>query len=185
MVGNTHFDPVWLWKWDEAIATVRSTFRSALNRMKEDENFIYSFSTPPVFEWIKNTDPKLFEEIKERIKEGRWEINEGWWVQADCYGASGESYVRQGLYGQKHLLENFGKMSDCVFNIDSFGHCPSLPKILKKSHIESYCFVRPEKHHISLKHPYFNMEGIDKTTIPTYRAEEAYAKEIKGCIEIQ
>ena len=66
MVGNTHFDPVWLWRWDEAMASIRSTFRSALERMKEDENFCYSFSAPSVFEWIKNTDPGLFEKIKGR-----------------------------------------------------------------------------------------------------------------------
>lgn len=185
MVGNTHFDPVWLWKWDEAMASIRSTFRSALDRMKEDESFVYSFCTPPVFEWIKNTDEELFKEIKERIKEGRWELNEGWHVQPDCYGASGESYVRQGLYGQKYLLDNFGKMSDCVFNIDSFGHCPTLPQILKKSHIDYYCFVRPEKHHIPLKHPLFNMKGIDGTKILAYRAEDAYAKEISDCVKNQ
>ena len=110
MIGNTHFDPVWLWKWDEAMASIRATFRSALDRMKEDENFIYSFCTPPVFDWIKNTDPEMLEEIKQRIKEGRWDIAEGWWVQPDCYSACGESYVRQSLYGQKYLLENFGKI---------------------------------------------------------------------------
>lgn len=57
MIGNTHFDPVWLWKWGEGMASIRATFRSALDRMNEDDNFIYSFSTPPLFEWIKNTDP--------------------------------------------------------------------------------------------------------------------------------
>ena len=100
MVGNTHFDPVWLWRWDEAMASIRSTFRSALERMKEDENFCYSFSAPSVFEWIKNTDPGLFEEIKERIAEGRWELGEGWWLQPDCNSASGERYLRHGLYMQ-------------------------------------------------------------------------------------
>ena len=60
MVGNTHFDPVWLWKWDEGMASVRATFRSALDRMREDPDFIYSFASPPVFEWIRRTDPEMF-----------------------------------------------------------------------------------------------------------------------------
>ena len=106
MVGNTHFDPVWLWRWDEAMASIRSTFRSALERMKEDKNFCYSFSAPSVFEWVKNTDPGLFEEIKERIAEGRWELGEGWWLQPDCNSASGESYIRHGLYTQKYFEKN-------------------------------------------------------------------------------
>ena len=66
MIGNTHFDPVWEWTWDEAMASIRATFRSALDRMKEYPDFCYSFSSPPVFEWIKKTDLDMFEEIKNK-----------------------------------------------------------------------------------------------------------------------
>jgi len=183
MVGNTHFDPVWLWKWDEAMSSIRATFRSALERMKEDENFVYSFATPPVFEWIKNTDPEMFEEIRQRVAEGRWELAEGWWVQPDCYSAGGESYVRHALYGQKYLKENFGFYSNCVFNIDSFGHSPALPQILKKSHIDYYCFARPEERHIELEHPYFRWRGIDGSEIFVYRSEDAYTKDLDKSLE--
>lgn len=182
MIGNTHFDPVWLWKWDEAMSSIRATFRSALDRMKEDDDFIYSFATPPVFEWIRRTDEDMFEEIKERVQEGRWELAEGWWVQPDCWSASGESYVRQGLYGQKYLKENFGSISNSVFNIDSFGHSPALPQILKKSHIDYYCFFRPEKHHVSLEEPLFWWKGIDGSRVLTFRAEEVYAKNLDECV---
>ncbi len=99
MIGNTHFDPVWLWKWDEAMFSITATFRSALERMREYPEFKYSFATPPVFEWIKKTNPEMFEEIKQRVEEGRWDLGKGWWVQPDCYTPSGESLVRQGLYG--------------------------------------------------------------------------------------
>ena len=185
MIGNTHFDPVWLWKWDEAMASIRATFRAALDRMKEDPDFIYSFSTPPVFEWIAETCPEMLEEIRARVAEGRWELSEGWWLQPDCYSASGESYIRQGLYGQKYLLEKFGKISDTVFNIDSFGHTPSLPQILKKSHISNYCFVRPESRHLPLKHPLFLWEGIDGSKIPTYRAAGVYKETIEKALSRQ
>ncbi len=176
MIGNTHFDPVWLWRWDEAMASIRATFRSALDRMREDADFTYSFCTPPVFEWIRNTDPALFEEICERVREGRWELAEGWWVQPDCYGASGESYIRQGLYGQRYLLHTFGKTADTVFNIDSFGHSPALPQILAGSGIRNYCFVRPERKHISLPSAYFVWESPDGSSVRAYRTEAAYEK---------
>lgn len=178
MIGNTHFDPVWLWKWDEAMASIRATFRSALDRMNEDDGFVYSFVTPPVFEWIKRVEPDMFEEIKARVAEGRWDIAEGWWLQPDCYSANGESYIRQGLYGQRYLKENFGKTSEVVFNIDSFGHSPMLPQILEKCGIKYYCFVRPEKHHVTLENPYFRWEGIDKSSLLAYRAETAYEKDV-------
>lgn len=180
MIGNTHFDPVWLWRWDEAMASIRATFRSALDRMAETPEFIYSFAAPPVFEWIRRTDPEMFCEIQRRVAEGRWELAEGWWVQPDCCSASGESYVRQGLYGQRWLLKHFGKLSDCVFNIDSFGHSPMLPQILRKSGIVSYCFVRPEKRHVELKAPLFRWKSPDGSEILTYRVQDAYFVDWEG-----
>lgn len=185
MVGNTHFDPVWLWTWDEAMASIRATFRSALDRMNEDPEFIYSFATPPVFEWIKKTDPDMFREIQQRVAEGRWDLAEAWWLQPDCYSAMGESYVRQGLYGQKYLRENFGRISDCVFNIDSFGHSPMLPQILKKSHVDCYCFVRPEKRFVTLEKPLFCWKGLDGTSILAFRAEGVYEPHLTDAIQRQ
>lgn len=182
MIGNTHFDPVWLWTWDEAMASIRATFRSALDRMNEDENFYYSFAAPPVFEWIKKTNPEMFFEIQKRVKEGRWELSEGWWLQPDCYSASGESYVRQGLYGQRYLMENFGQYSQIVFNVDSFGHSPMLPQILSKSGIKYYCMCRPEEHHYKLNSPLFKWESPDGSEVTAFRiggdAGEIYSKNL-------
>lgn len=95
-IGNTHYDPVWLWTWDEALASIRSTFRSALDRMNEYPDYIYSFCTPAVFEMIEKVDPELFDEIKRRVSEGRWEMQEGWWLQPDCGLALGESLCAAG-----------------------------------------------------------------------------------------
>lgn len=183
MIGNTHFDPVWLWKWDEAMSSITATFRSALERMEEYPEFKYSFATPPVFEWIKKTSPKMFEEIKKRVAEGRWELAEGWWVQPDCYSAAGESYVRQGLYGQKYLMENFGKYADTVFNIDSFGHSPMLPQILSKSGIKYYVMCRPEKRHINLDAPFFNWKSADGSCVLSYRDDKPYRNDIASFID--
>ena len=187
MVGNTHFDPVWEWKWDEAMASIRATFRSALDRMKEYPDFCYSFSSPPVFEWIKKTDPEMFEEIKSRIAEGRWDLCEGWFNQPDCFTAMGESYVRQGLYGQRYLAENFGKYAQCAFNTDSFGHPDMLPQILLKSGIKYYCLCRPEEHHYHLESPLFKWKSSDGSEITAFRiggiAGEGWAKNTAENIE--
>ena len=183
MIGNTHFDPVWLWKWDEAMSSITATFRSALERMKEYPDFKYSFATPPVFEWIKKTDPELFAQIKERVQEGRWELAEGWWVQPDCFTPSGESLVRQGLYGQRYLKENFGRYANVVFNIDSFGHPANLPQILKKSGIDYYVFCRPEGRHIEFNAHMFNWKAKDGSEVLTYRDDAPYRKEIGKAID--
>ena len=182
MIGNTHFDPVWLWKWDEAMSSITATFRSALSRMEEYPEFKYSFATPPVFEWIRKTDPELFEQIKRRVEEGRWELAEGWWLQPDCYTPSGESLVRQGLYGQRYLMQTFGRYSDTVFNIDSFGHPPTLPQILKKSRIRNYVFCRPEGRHIKLDAPLFNWVSRDGSEVLAYRDDAPYNNDTKAAI---
>ena len=181
MIGNTHFDPVWTWTWEEGLTSIHSTFRSALDRLKEDKDCIYSFSSPPVFEWLEIVDPQMLEEIKERVKEGRWEISEGWWTQPDCFSASGEGYARQSLYGQLYLKKTFGEYAKIVYDIDSFGHNSQSPQILKKSHMEYYCMYRPEKNFRPLKSPYFTWEGKDKTCIKAFcagRYSSIYNKDI-------
>jgi alpha-mannosidase len=74
MTGNAHLDPVWLWGWQKGFQSVKATFRSALDRLKEYENFIFTSSSAAYYEWIEKNDSKMFEEIKARIQEGRWII---------------------------------------------------------------------------------------------------------------
>lgn len=170
MIGNTHFDPVWLWTWDEAMASIRSTFRSALDRMKEDEEFIYSFSTPAVFEWIRQTDEDMFREIQARVEEGRWDVEaEGWWLQPDCNAVHGESLVRQGLYAQQYLKEHFNKKAGTVFNIDSFGHSAMMPQIMSKCGLKYYVFARPNKNELALNDELFEWEAPDGSRVLAYR----------------
>ena len=184
MVGNTHFDPVWLWSWDEAMSSITATFRSALERMEEYPEFHYSFSAPAVFEWIKHTDSELFERIKKRIEEGRWELCEGWWLQADCNSALGESYLRQGLYAQKYFEKNFHKRSDTVFNIDSFGHPATLPKLLAGCGIKNYVFWRYNEDELSPDTFLFHWKGDDGTVVKAYRTGgkggEIYKSDLVG-----
>ncbi len=169
MIGHTHFDAVWLWRWDESLSALTATFRSALDRMDEYEDFTYSFSAPTFFEWIKNSDEELFERIKKRIEEGRWELGEAWWLQADCNGANGESYIRQGLYAQNYFMENFNKRSKTVFNIDSFGHPATLPQILEGCGIENYVFWRPHEDDVHFESDLFVWKGENGSSVKAYR----------------
>ncbi len=171
MIGNTHFDPVWLWTWDEGLSSIRSTFRAALDRMDEDADFIYSFSCPPVFEQIEKVDPALMNRIRTRIAEGRWSLDEGLWVQPDCYSASLESYIRQCLYGQLYLKEHFGRISDTVFNIDSFGHPVMLPQIYQKAGMKYSVVSRPDEKDMDLEgHSLFRWIAPDGSDMLVCRA---------------
>ncbi|MCS6831900.1 MAG: alpha-mannosidase, partial [bacterium] len=100
-IGNAHIDPVWLWRWTEGLETIRATFASALERMKEFPEFRFTDSSAAFYWLLEQTDPEMLAQIRERVREGRWEIVGGWWLQPDCNIPCGESFVRQALYGQR------------------------------------------------------------------------------------
>ncbi len=152
------------------MSSIRATFRSALDRMKEDPEFVYSFCTPAAFEWIRQTDPEMFQEIQHRVKTGQWDIGaEGWWVQPDCNALSGESLIRQGLYAQRYLQKHFGKMATTVFNTDSFGHSVMTPQIMQKSGLQYYVFARPSDSEMDLENDLFHWKSPDGSQVLAYR----------------
>ena len=111
--------------------------------MKEFDDFKFTSTSTAFFEWIEKLLPDMFEEIRKRVAEGRWEITGGWFIEPDCILPCGEAFVRQGLYSQRYLKEKFGKICRIGSNVDSFGHNHVLPQILKKSGMDSYVFMRP------------------------------------------
>lgn len=147
MIGHGHIDPVWLWRWQEGFEEIRATFRSALDRMLETDGFCFTASSACFYAWIKECDLEMFEEIRARVCEGRWEIAGGWWIEPDCNLPNGESIVRQGLYGQRFFQREFGKHATVGFNPDSFGHCGTFPQILQLQGMQHYVYMRPNPGH--------------------------------------
>ncbi|KAA2301133.1 hypothetical protein FY526_26580, partial [Clostridioides difficile] len=88
--------------------------------------------------FLKEHDPELYARVKQRIVEGRWELVGGMWVEPDLNIPSGESLIRQMLYGQRFYMEEFGKTSQIEWLPDTFGYCASLPQILKHGNVEYF-----------------------------------------------
>ena len=101
MIGHSHIDAAWLWPWRDGADSVLDTFRSALNRMNETPGFCYSHSSAAHYRWVERAAPEMFEQIKQRIREKRWEVVGGWPVEPDCNIPSTESFVRHSLYGKE------------------------------------------------------------------------------------
>ncbi len=169
MIGNAHLDLVWLWQWQEGFQEAKATFRSALDRMNEYDDFIFTSSSAAMYEWIENNEPRMFEEIRQRVKEGRWHIVGGWWIQPDCNIPGGESFVRQGLYGQRYFREKFGVTAKVGYNVDSFGHHGNLPQILKKSGMDYYVMMRPMPGEKGLPSRLFWWQSDDGSRVLTFR----------------
>lgn len=179
LIGNAHLDPVWLWQWQEGFSEIKATFRSALDRMKEFPKYKFTSACSCYYMWIEKSDPKMFQEIQERVKEGRWNIVGGWFLQPDCNLPSGESFARHSLISQRYFKEKFGITAKVGYNVDSFGHNGSLPKILRSSGMDSYVFMRPGPHEKELPQSLFQWQSMDGSQVTTYRIPEVY------CITMQ
>jgi alpha-mannosidase len=175
MIGNAHLDPVWLWRWREGFQEAKATFRSALDRMAEYPDWTFTSSSAAIYAWIERNEPEMLAEIRARVAEGRWHIAGGWWIQPDCNLPSGESFVRQGLYGQRYLQETLGVTATAGYNVDSFGHAATLPQILRGQGMDAYVFMRPKPNEKGLPAPLFWWEAPDGSRVLTYRLPYAYA----------
>ena len=173
LIGNAHIDPVWLWRWTEGFQETRATFRSALDRMTEDPDFKFTASSSMLYEWVEESEPEMFAEIQARVAEGRWEITGGWLIEPDCNIPSGESFARQGLYGQRYFKEKFGKIIDIAYNPDSFGHNGKLPQIFRLQGMDKYVFMRPGDGEKDLPRV-FRWQGVDGAEVLCYRIPRQY-----------
>ncbi|GAA1661491.1 alpha-mannosidase [Microbacterium lacus] len=174
MIGHAHLDPVWLWRWGEGVAETRATFRSALDRMTEYDDVRFTSDQIVMLSWLEDLDPELFERVRERVAEGRWEIAGGWWVESDCNLPNGESLVRQGLVAQRYLASRFGRIATVGLNADPFGHSAALPQILVGQGMRAYCFMRPQRHETLLPDRPFRWRSPDGTEILATRMPRAY-----------
>jgi alpha-mannosidase len=174
MIGNAHIDPVWLWQWPEGYGEVRATFRSALDRMNEYPEFIFTANSAAYYAWIEEIDPPMFEEIRARVAEGRWQLAGGWWVEPDCNLPSGESFVRHALYSQRFFASRFGRVASVGFNVDPFGHNAMLPQLLRRAGMTAYVFMRPGPHEKTLPGPLFRWRSPDGSEVLGYRLPHEY-----------
>lgn len=177
LIGNAHLDPVWLWRWQEGYAEVLATFRSALDRMEESDDFVFTCAGAAYYAWVEETDPAMFAEIQRRVAEGRWVLTGGWWIQPDCNAPCGESFARHGLYGQRYFQEKFGRRARVGYNVDSFGHSAMLPQILRQSGLDAYVMMRPNDTN-EKQYPFddyaFTWQAPDGSSVPTFRIPSGY-----------
>lgn len=138
MAGNAHIDAAWLWPRSETVDVVKRTFTTALQLMNEYPDYTYTQSAAQYNAWMADKYPDLNAQIKQRIKEGRWEIVGGMWVEPDLNIPDGESLVRQLLVGQRFFQKEYGVTARIGWNPDSFGYNWQLPQIYKRSGLDYF-----------------------------------------------
>ena len=138
LTGNSHIDAAWLWPWTETVDVVKRTFGTALQLIYEYPSYTYTQSAAAYNEWIADKYPEMNAEIARRIKEGRWEIVGGMWVEPDLNMPDGESLVRQLLVGKRWYKQAYGVDVRIGWNPDSFGYTWQLPQIYRKSGVDYF-----------------------------------------------
>lgn len=175
MIGNAHIDPVWLWRWQEGFAEIKATFQSALDRLEEYPDFIFNCAAASYYEWVAQNCPEMFEQIKMRVREGRWIVAGGMWVQPDCNIPSGEAFARHMLYSQRFFARHLGVTAKTGYNVDSFGHNGMLPQLLRQGGMDAYVMMRPDiVENPDVPQGAFIWHGVDGSQITTYRIPFSY-----------
>lgn len=167
--GHAHIDLAWLWQFKETVRKSARSFSTALNLIKAYPEFKFIQSQPKLYQYIEECFPELFEKIKLEVKNNNWQVEGGMWVEADTNLISGESLVRQFLYGKKYIKDNFNEESKVLWLPDVFGYTASLPQIMKKAEVD-YFMTSKISWNDTNDFPYsiFNWVGIDGSEVLTH-----------------
>ena len=168
-IGHTHIDVAWLWTMRQTVEKAQRSFSTALALMEEYPDYKFTSSQPFLYEACKTQAPEVYEKIKERVKAGQWEAEGAMWVEADCNLTSGESLVRQILYGKKFFKEEFGVESEILWLPDVFGYSVALPQILKKTGVKYFVTSKISWNDTNtMPNDTFMWRGLDGSEIFTY-----------------
>ncbi|MCD7036398.1 alpha-mannosidase [Metabacillus sp. GX 13764] len=168
-IGHTHIDVAWLWRLKHTREKAARSFFTVLRLMEQYPDYTFLQTQPQLYDYMKQDYPEIYSQIKERAEEGRWETDGGMWLEADCNLTSGESLVRQLLYGTKFFREEFGKDCEYLWLPDVFGYSWALPQILIKSGIKTFMTTKISWNQFNrMPHDTFKWRGIDGTEILTH-----------------
>jgi alpha-mannosidase len=169
LIANAHLDPVWLWDWREGLVEGVATSRAILDIMDQDPALTFIRGEASIYDYIERHDPPTFARIAKRVREGRWEVVGGSWVQSDHNLTGTEAQVRQFTRSRAYFRSRFGVEPRVAWSADSFGHPAGLPEILTHAGMDGFVYVRPQEHLSEIKSPAFWWESATGARVLAYR----------------
>ncbi|HEX4123512.1 MAG TPA: glycoside hydrolase family 38 C-terminal domain-containing protein [Tepidisphaeraceae bacterium] len=175
LILNAHIDPIWLWPWQDGLDAVLATCRSACDRLDTHPDLYFTRGEAWVYDQIERVDPALFARIRQHVRNRRWNIVGGWWIQPDCNLPAGFAMRKQIELGRRYFQRKFRTFPDIAYNVDSFGHAASLPGLMREAGQDKYVMMRPAKHEMSLAANLFRWRGYsDGPEVTVYRIPDYY-----------
>ncbi|GIN13512.1 alpha-mannosidase [Shouchella clausii] len=168
-LGHTHIDVAWLWRLIHTREKAARSFSTVLRLMEQFPDYLFLQTQPQLYAYVKEDYPELYEQIKARIQEGQWEVEGSMWLEADCNIPSGESLVRQIVFGKRFIKEEFGRDCHVLWLPDVFGYSWALPQILKLAGISSFMTTKISWNQYNrMPHDTFWWRGLDGTDMLTH-----------------
>ena len=168
-VGHAHIDTAWLWPIRETKRKCVRTFASAVALMDDYPEYVFAASSAQHYTWIEERHPELFTKITERVERGQWEPVGGMWVEADMNLPSGESLVRQIVFGQRYFEEKFGRRCTEVWIPDVFGYPAGLPQVFAAGGMHRFVTQKLSwNKQNTFPHSTFWWEGLDGSRVLTH-----------------
>ncbi len=179
-LGHAHIDTGWLWRIEESKRKCARTFANQLALLDRYPDYVFGASSPLHYQFVKHRHPELYQRIKQRVAEGRWELLGGMWVEADTNLVSGESLVRQLLYGKRFFLQEFGVEVTNLWLPDVFGYSAALPQLLCKAGIDSFLTQKLSWNDVTpFPHTNFRWRGFDGSEVVAhFPPENTYCSEL-------
>jgi len=165
-VGHAHLDTAWLWPAAETIRKCARTFASQLALLEKYPDYVFGASQPQQYAFLKERYPALYEQVKQMVAAGRWELQGGMWVEADCNVTGGESLVRQILHGKNFFRDEFDVEVDNLWLPDTFGFSAVLPQIMVKSGLKYFMSQKISWNQVNeFPHHTFRWRGLDGSEV--------------------
>ena len=166
LTGHAHIDLAWLWPLDETRRKAVRTFETVLGLMDRYPDFHFNQSTAQLYAYVEEDDPALFERIRARVAEGRWDVVGGMWVEPDGNLLAGESWARQLLHGQRYFERAFGVRARVCWLPDTFGYTGNLPQLLAQAGVPSFFTTKLNWNETdTFPHDLYEWEGLDGTRV--------------------
>ena len=159
LIANAHLDPVWLWPWQAGVDAALNTMRSVCDVLDRHPDVVFTCGEAWKYGIVEQLDPALFARVVAQVKQNRWEIVGGWWIQPDCNFPTGFGMAQQIAQGRAYFQERFGTFPITAYNVDSFGHAAALPDLLHAAGQSQYIFMRPQEHERALPARLFRWRG--------------------------
>lgn len=178
-IGHCHIDSCWLWPFAETKRKAARSWSNQCDLMDRYPELNFACSQAQQYKWVKELYPYVFDRVKKKVSEGRFHPIGGSWVEHDTNMPSGESLVRQFLYGQRFYESNFGSRCQTFWLPDTFGYSSQLPQLCRLAGMNRFLTQKLSWNNINkFPHTTFNWVALDGSQVichmppaETYTAE--------------